>query len=89
MINNTSVYKIANGVKAREESFGLLIVSKTTPALSLNHDGKEVWMMINGQNTVNDIIAFISKQYVTASVEEKVHKLLEGFENLGLIEKIE
>lgn len=89
MIDNNTVYKLSNGVKAREESFGLLIVSKTTPALSLNHDGKEVWTMINGENTVNDIISFISKQYTSVSVEEKVHKLLEGFEDLGLIEKVE
>mgnify|MGYP001497917794 CR=1 FL=1 len=87
-MNELTVYKIANGVRAREESFGLLIVSKTTPALSLNPDGKNVWSLIDGSNTVNDIINKVAGQYQSNSVEEKVIKLLEGFESLKLIETI-
>jgi hypothetical protein len=77
------------GVKAREERFGLLIVSKSTPALSLNEDGKVVWALINGKNSVNDMIDEVSKQYDTASVREKVIELIEGFEKLNLIEPVE
>lgn len=62
-MNELAVYRLANGVKAREESFGLLIVSKSTPALSLNEDGKIVWMMIDGKNSVKNIIDEISKKY--------------------------
>lgn len=87
-MNELAVYRLANGVKAREESFGLLIVSKSTPALSLNEDGKIVWMMIDGKNSVKNIIDEISKKYNSDSVRNKVIELMKGFENLNLIELI-
>lgn len=88
-MNKYLIYKIADGVRTREEHFGLLIVSKTTPALSLNYDGKVVWELIDGKNTVEDIINKISKSYQSNSIEEKVEQLLEGFENLKLIDCIQ
>lgn len=88
-MNELTVYRLAEGVKAREESFGLLIVSKSTPALSLNEDGKVVWALINGKNSVKDMIDEVSKQYDIASVREKVTELIEGFEKLNLIEPVE
>ena len=78
-MNELTVYRLVEGVKAREESFGLLIVSKSTPALSLNEDGKVVWELINGKNSVNDMIDEVSKQYDKVSVREKVIELVEGF----------
>lgn len=87
-MNDLTIYRFVEGVKSREEKFGLLIVSKTTPALSLNKDGQFVWMLINGENTVKDIINEISKRYKSDSVREKVIKLLKGFEKLKLIEPI-
>lgn len=87
-MDELTVYKLVEGVKAREESFGLLIVSKSTPALSLNKDGKAVWMMINGENSVKDIIDEVSKQYNSESVRGKVIELMEGFEKLNLIESV-
>lgn len=88
-MNELTVYRLAEGVKAREESFGLLIVSKSTPALSLNEDGKVVWELINGKNSVKDMIDEVSKQYDKVSVREKVIELVEGFEKLNLIEPVE
>lgn len=88
-MNELTVYRLVEGVKAREESFGLLIVSKSTPALSLNEDGKVVWALINGKNSVKDMINEVSKQYDIASVREKVIELVEGFEKLNLIEPVE
>lgn len=88
-MNELTVYRLVEGVKAREESFGLLIVSKSTPALSLNEDGKVVWALINGKNSVKDMIDEVSKQYDIASVREKVIELVEGFEKLNLIEPVE
>ena len=35
-----TIFVFAEGVKTREEDFGLLVISKTTPALSLNIDSK-------------------------------------------------
>ena len=88
-MNELTVYRLVEGVKAREESFGLLIVSKSTPALSLNEDGKVVWELINGKNSVNDMIDEVSKHYDKVSVREKVIELVEGFEKLNLIEPVE
>ncbi len=88
-MNELTVYRLVEGVKAREESFGLLIVSKSTPALSLNEDGKVVWELINGKNSVNDMIDGVSKQYDKVSVREKVIELVESFEKLKLIEPVE
>lgn len=88
-MNELTVFRLVEGVKAREESFGLLIVSKSTPALSLNEDGKVVWELINGKNSVNDMIDEVSKQYDKVSVREKVIELVEGFEKLNLIEPVE
>lgn len=88
-MNELTVYRLVEGVKAREESFGLLIVSKSTPALSLNEDGKVIWALINGKNSVKDMIDEVSKQYNIASVREKVIELVEGFEKLNLIEPVE
>lgn len=88
-MDELTVYRLVEGVKAREESFGLLIVSKSTPALSLNEDGKVVWALINGKNSVKDMIDEVSKQYNIASVREKVIELVEGFEKLNLIEPVE
>jgi Coenzyme PQQ synthesis protein D (PqqD). len=87
-MNELTVYRLVEGVKAREESFGLLIVSKSTPALSLNEDGKVVWELINGKNSVKDMIDEVSKQYDKVSVREKVIELVEGFEKLNLIEPV-
>lgn len=87
-MNELTVYTLVEGVKAREESFGLLIVSKSTPALSLNEDGKAVWTMINGENSLKDIIDEVSKQYKADSVRSKVIELIEGFEKLNLIEPV-
>lgn len=88
-MNELTVYRLVEGVKAREESFGLLIVSKSTPALSLNEDGKAVWELINGKNSVKNMIDEVSKQYDKVSVREKVIELVEGFEKLNLIEPVE
>lgn len=88
MMNELTVYRLVEGVKAREESFGLLIVSKSTPALSLNEDGKVVWTMLNGENSVKDIIDEVSKQYKEDSVRGKIIELIEGFEKLHLIEPV-
>lgn len=82
------VYKLVDGVRARRESFGLLIVSKSTPALSLNDDGRIVWELIDGKNSVKNIIDEVSDQYDDDSVREKVFELLDGFVKLNLIEPV-
>lgn len=84
-LTKENILKIANNVKVREEDFGLLIVSKTTPALSLNFDGKDVWDKIDGQRTVSQIIEELSKDYNSDVLETKTMELLNGFLQLNLV----
>ena len=82
------IFKINYGVKTREENFGLLVVSKNTPALSLNEDSAAVLKLCNGTHTVENIIKIISEDYHNDSINNKVIETLEGFLKLGLIKQI-
>lgn len=84
-IEMNDVCQISEGVKSREESFGLLIVSKTTPAMSLNHDAKTVWELIDGVKTVSEIIAIIAQKYESNDVQDNVVEILNGFLQIKLI----
>lgn len=84
-LEKSCIYRISEGVKSREESFGLLIVSRKAPAMSLNNDAKTVWNLIDGERTVSDIIASISDQYVNGDVEERVLEIMNGFLRIELI----
>lgn len=82
-INN--IYRISDGVKSREESFGLLLVSKTTPAMSLNHDAKDVWNLIDGVKTVSEIVKILEQQYESNDVHDNIIEILNGFLQINLI----
>lgn len=84
-INKNLVLNVSEGVRAREEEFGLLVVSKTTPAMSLNMDSKFVWNLIDGVNTVGNIIDGVKDEYKTDNVEENVYAILNGFMQLKLV----
>jgi methyltransferase-like protein len=84
-IKHEAVYKIADGVRARDESFGLLVISRTTPALSLNTDSKFVWNLLDGTRTVEDIIKAVHSEYSGNDVEENIETLLINLIKLGLI----
>lgn len=80
------IYRITEGVKVREEEFGLLLVSKATPALALNNDMKAVWELINGENTCEQIILAIKAQYADVNIEAKVIEIFEILIKVGLIQ---
>jgi len=84
-IEMNDIYQISEGVKSREESFGLLIVSKTTPAMCLNHDAKTVWELIDGVKNVFDIITLVSQKYESNKVQDNVVEILNGFLQIKLI----
>ncbi|MFZ2257805.1 MAG: PqqD family protein [Clostridiaceae bacterium] len=84
-IEMNDIYQISEGVKSREESFGLLIVSKTTPAMSLNHDAKTVWELIDGVKNVSDIITLVAQKYESNDVQDNVVEILNGFLQIKLI----
>lgn len=84
------IYRIAEGVKARDEDFGLLVVSKTTPALALNDDMKTVWELIDGQNTCGQIISAVKTQYAESShVESKLAEIFDALIQTGLIQLVQ
>jgi methyltransferase-like protein len=80
-----TIYKIVDGVRSREEAFGILVVSKNTPALSLNMDSKFVWKLIDGSRTAADIIKLVFEEYGGNDVTENTKTLLEDLLKLGLI----
>ncbi len=88
MIGSDMVFDVAEGVKTRTEDFGLLVVSKATPALSFNKDAMAVWELCNGTNTVNTIIKIIQESYQDEGVETLVIETLDNFLKLGLIKQI-
>lgn len=80
------VYCLSDGIRAREEEFGLLVVAKSIPALSLNKDMKVVWDLIDGKNTCADIIAAVKNKYPTSNnVEAKITKIFDLLSKLNLI----
>ena len=82
-----TVLRLSDGVKGREEKFGLLIISRTTPALCLNTDGKFVFNMIDGQRSIAEIIGATNEEY-EGDAREKVYELLQSFVDLQLCELV-
>jgi hypothetical protein len=87
-IRRESVYKLADGVCGREEVFGLLVVSKTTPALSLNTDSKFVWKLLDGSRSVEGVIKLVREEYCDDDAEEKVKTFLADLLKLDLITEV-
>lgn len=88
VITKDMVFGIVQGVKARKEDFGLLVVSNTTPAMSLNEDAKSIWEQCNGINTVDSIVKAIQESYQDEGVDKMVIETLNNFLKLGLIKQI-
>lgn len=88
-VNKDMILVITNGVRAREEKFGLLVVSKTAPALSLNMDSKYVWEQIDGNRSVLEILHNVENQFEGKDLEKTTLELLDTFLNIGLVEKVE
>ena len=82
-IQDEMIVKFADGVRARKEEFGLLIVSKTTPALSLNKDGEFLWNLIDGHKTVKELVELTKKEF-NENARSKVLELLQNLVDLGL-----
>lgn len=79
--------KISNGVKAREETFGLLLVSKRTPILVLNQDSEMIWKYFDGNNSVEKIAREVNEQ-IDGELEETIETVkcfVESCYELGLI----
>lgn len=84
-MKENTIYLIADGVHHREENFGLMIISKTTPVLLFNDDMKVVWNMIYHGASYVQIINAVKAQYVDSDVESKVDEIIDTLIRIGLI----
>lgn len=82
------VYRVAEGTRVREEDFGLLLVSKTTPALALKDDMKAVWELIDGKNNCEQIVSAVKAQYPGSHVESKIAEIFDILVKIGLIQLV-
>ena len=82
-----TIFVFAEGVKTREEDFGLLVISKTTTALSLNIDSKFIWNLIDGKRSVAGILSVIEDEYEGENLQRRLVDMLLVFQKLGLIQK--
>jgi hypothetical protein len=55
-LNSATVLNINSSARTREESFGVMIASRTAPAVCLNEDAILIWNLCNGGNTLKTII---------------------------------
>jgi len=88
-MNLHEIYHISDGVRDRKEDFGLLVISKTTPALALNEDLKVVWKLIDGENTYEKILSTVKTQYTGSDVDSKVAEIFDTLIKLGLIQLVQ
>lgn len=82
------IYRVADDVRVREEEFGLLLVSKITPALALNNDMKIVWELIDGKRTCGQIVSEVKSQFVGENIEEKIAEAIDSLAKVGLIQAV-
>ena len=82
------VYRVAEGTRVREEDFGLLLVSKTTPAVAMNDDMKAVWELIDGKNNCEQIVSAVKAQYPGSHVESKIAEIFDILVKIGLIQLV-
>ena len=88
-MNLNEIYRISDGVRTRKEDFGLLVISKTTPALALNDDMKIVWNLIDGKTTCKDILSAVRTQYTGSDIDSKFIEIFDTLIKIGLIQLVE
>lgn len=86
-IELTIVPVYEKGIKTRNEKFGLLVISKHTPILTMNDDSMAIWNLIDGHRNVGSIISSLQKEY-DCSAEELKQAVIDFLNNcykIGLI----
>jgi uncharacterized membrane protein len=91
MSNNLTLASILNvnsSARTREESFGIMIASRTTPAVCLNEDAILIWNLCNGKNTLKTIIDKLIQDFPAENKKEaegKITKVIKTLLNFKLI----
>ena len=87
-MNSKSIYNLAEGVKVREEKFGLLFYNYQGPRLYFVPSKDLIDVdFFNGQQRVSDLIASICarKGWSKAEVDARITQILAKLEGKGLI----
>lgn len=84
----TSIPVCADGIKTREETFGMLLISKRTPILTLNDDSTAIWSKVDGAKTISAIVTELKNEYACPKneLEATVISFFDSCYKLGLIE---
>ena len=84
----TSIPVCTDDIKTRNEAFGMLLVSKRTPILTLNDDSTAIWRKIDGVRDVSAIVTELKNEYDCPEdeLEAAVISFLDSCFKLGLIE---
>lgn len=84
----TSIPVCADDIKTRGETFGMLLISKRTPILTLNDDSTAIWRKLDGARDVSSIVSELKNDYDCPEneLEETVLSFLDSCHKLGLIE---
>ena len=89
-INDGLIPFINDGVKSRQETYGMLIVSKRTPILNLNEDSASLWNAMDGTKKIHEIVAFMNDGIDNTEDAEQNRKIIMEFYKscyeLGLVD---
>ena len=83
-----SVLITSDSAKAREESFGILVVSRNAPSLCMNKDAISIWNLCDGTHKLKDIISELTNSFSDddkKDAEEKILDVVNALFNHGLL----
>jgi len=87
-LTSESILKVNSSARTRQESFGIMIASRTAPAMCLNEDAIQIWNLCNGKNTLQIIIDKLTQNFPEESKKEaegKIIKVVNTLLNFNLI----
>ena len=76
-----SVLVISDSAKVREESFGILVVSRNAPALCMNKDAISIWNLCDGKHKLKDVVLKLTNGF-SDDVKKEAEKRILGVVNV-------
>jgi hypothetical protein len=87
-LTSASILNINGSARTREESFGIMIASRTAPAVCLNEDAILILNLCDGKNTLKTIIHRLTQDFPEENKKEaegKIIKVINTLLNLNLL----
>lgn len=75
-LTTTSVLNINSSARTREESFGIMVASRTAPAVCLNKDTNLIWNLCDGKNTLKTVIDKLTQDFPEENKKEIENKII-------------